>query len=523
MVAQILRLKLVLLANSFRRTPWQVVGLILGLVYGIGTAAFLAATLVALRFFDVEVARPIVIVFGSITLVVFALLPLVLGIDDILDPRRFSLFGISNTTLATSIGIASLLSVPAVVITIIAVGQTATWSRDPASYGLSVVSAVLIVVTCLLSSRISTTLASFLLSSRRSRDISTIAGVALLIAGSPLIAVLASVDWSREGIAVLTSIANVAGWTPLGAAWAAPADAAVGLESDAYAKLAIAVAWVLILFAVWRVLLGALLITPERQAQAKKYLGLGWFDRLPRTPIGAIAARSITYWTRDARYVTSLVIIPLIPAVMIVALHVAGLPLAALALLPVPIMCLFLSWSVHNDVAFDNSAIWLHIASSTTGRDDRWGRLLPALGIGVPLVLVGSVISIAIFGDWTVLPSLIGVSSAILLIGLGLSSVMSARFPYPAVRPGDSPFSQPQAGGSAAGLIQGLSFFGILLLAAPSIAAAVLGFFFGSGWHLASLGLGLGVGIVALAVGVHVGAGVFDRRSSELLAAALKN
>ena len=229
MVAQILRLKLVLLANSFRRTPWQVVGLIFGLIYGIGTAAFLAAMLVALRFFEVEVSRPIVIVFGSVTLVVFALLPLVLGIDDILDPRRFSLFGISNTTLATSIGVASLLSVPAIVITIIAVGQTATWSRDPTSYGLSVVSALLIIVTCLLSSRISTTLANFLLSNRRSRDISTIAGVALLIAGSPLIAVLASVDWSREGISVLTKIADVVGWTPLGAAWSAPADAAVGL------------------------------------------------------------------------------------------------------------------------------------------------------------------------------------------------------------------------------------------------------------------------------------------------------
>ena len=523
MVAQILRLKLALLANSFRRTPWQVVGVVIGLLYGLGTATFLAASLVALRFFEAEVARPIVIVFGALTLVVFALLPLLLGIDDILDPRRFSLFGISNTTLATSIGVASLISVPAVVIAIIAIGQTATWSRGTEPFGLSVVAAVVIVITCLLSARISTTLASFLLSSRRSRDISTIVGIALLIAGSPLIAVLASVDWARQGIATLTSIAEVLSWTPLGAAWAAPADAAVGLEAEAFGKLAISVVWVLVLFAAWRVLLGAVLVTPERQPQAKKYLGLGWFDRMPRTPIGAIAARSLTYWTRDSRYLTSLAIIPIIPAVMMVTLHIAGMPLASLALLPVPVMCLFLSWSVHNDVSFDNTAIWLHIASSTRGRDDRWGRLLPALAVGVPLVLGGSVISVAIFGDWTVLPSLIGVSSAILLIGLGLSSVMSAQFPYPAVRPGDSPFSQPQAGGNAAGLIQGLSFFGILLLAAPSIAAAVLGFFFGVMWHFLSLVLGVVVGVAVLGIGVRVGARAFDRRSSELLAAALKN
>ena len=523
MVAQILRLKLILLANSFRRTPWQVVGLILGLLYGIGTATFISASLIALRYTEVEVAGPIIVVFGSVTLVVFALLPLVLGIDDILDPRRFSLFGISNTTLATSIGIASLLSAPAVVITIIAVAQTATWSATPAASGLSVAAAVLIVITAVLSSRISTTLANFLLSTRRSRDLTTIIVIALGIAGSPLVAVLASVDWARNGIAVLTDIASVLGWTPLGAAWAAPAAAAAGHESDAFAKLAIAIVWVLALFVVWRVLMAAVLTTPPRRPQAKKYLGLGWFDRLPRTPAGVIAARSITYWTRDPRYVTSLAIIPVIPVVMVITFFVAGVPLQTLALLPVPVMCLFLSWSVHNDVSFDNSAIWLHLASSTSGRDDRWGRLLPALLVGVPLVLGGSVISIAIYDDWSVLPSLIGVSFAILLSGLGLSSILSARFAYPAVRPGDSPFSQPQAGGNAAGLIQGLSFFGILLLAAPAVAAAALGFIYGDGWHLAALGIGVGVGVIALVGGVRIGANVYDSRSSELLAAALKN
>jgi ABC-2 type transport system permease protein len=522
-VAQILRLKLLLLVNSFRRTPWQVVGLVFGLVYGLGTAAFLAAMLVALRFFDVEVARGAVTVFGSITVVVFAVLPLVLGIDDILDPRKFTTFGISNTVLAGSIAVASLLSVPAIVISIIAVAQIATWTRGAEPTALSVIAAVVIVLTCLLSARISTTLAAFLLSSRRSRDISTILGLALLVAGSPLIALLASIDWVHDGLAMLTRIADVVGWTPIGAAWAAPADAAAGYESSAVAKLFIAIGWLLVLALVWRMLVGAVLVTPERQAQAKKYVGLGWFDLLPGTPTGAIAARSLTYWARDARYVTSLVVIPLVPAVMVVALTVAGVPLNVLALLPVPIMCLFLSWSIHNDVSFDNSAVWLHLASSTRGRADRLGRLLPVLVIGVALVAIGSVVSVALFGDWSVLPPLIGVSSSILLIGLGLSSVMSARFPYPAVRPGDSPFSQPQAGGSTAGLIQGLSFFGILLLSAPAIVSAVLGLLFGGAWPFVSLVSGVVIGTAALLLGVSIGSRVYDRRGPEILAAALKN
>jgi ABC-2 type transport system permease protein len=522
-VAQILRLKLILVANAFRRTPGQVVGLGLGLLYGLGTAGFIANSLIALGFADVEVSRPAVIVFGSVTLIIFAVLPLVLGVDDVLDPRRFSLFGISNTTLAASIGIASLLSVPAIVIAIIAVAQTATWSRDPDAHALAIAAAVIIVITTVLTARISMSLAGLLLSTRRSRDISTLVGVVLLIALAPVIVVLASVDWAGNGVAVLTAIADVLGWTPLGAAWAAPADAAAGLGSDAVAKLAIAIIWVLVLCVAWRALVAVVLVAPARQPHAKKHLGLGWFDRVPRTPIGAIAARSITYWTRDSRYLSSLAIIPFVPVFMILALSIAGLSLQSLALLPVPVMCLFLSWLVHNDVSFDNSAIWLHLASSTSGRDDRWGRLLPVLGLGVPLVLVGSVISIAFFGDWTVLPSLIGVSSAILLAGLGLSSITSARFAYPAVRPGDSPFTQPQAGGNSAGLVQGLSFFGILLLASPAIAAAVLGFLYGASWHYLALGLGVGVGLIALVGGVRIGAAAYDARSSELLAAALKN
>ena len=523
MVAQILRLKLDLLANSFRSTPWQVVGLVLALLYGIGTAVFVTASLIALRFADIEVSRPVVIVFGSLVLVVFALLPLAAGADDILDPRRFSLYGISNNVLAAGIGVASLLSVPAVVITVIATAQIATWGSDPRAVSFAVLAAVLIIVTCLLSARISTTLATFLLSTRRSRVISAVVGIVMLIALSPFISLLTRVNWEQDGIAVLTRMADVVGWTPFGAVWAAPADAAAGLQSSAIAKLAIAILWVLALFAVWRILLATALVTPGRRVQTKKYLGLGWFDRLPRTPIGAIAARSITYWTRDARYITSLAIIPVIPVLMIVAFMIAGLPLQSLALLPVPVMCLFLSWSVHNDVSFDNTAIWLHLASSTTGRQDRWGRILPVLFLGMPLVLGGSFISAALYGDWMALPSLIGVSAAILLAGLGLSSVMSASFPYPAVRPGDSPFSQPQAGGSSAGLVQGISFFGILLLAGPAIAAAALGFMYGDIWHVVSLGLGVAIGVGSLVLGVRIGAIAYDRHSADLLAAALKN
>ena len=49
MVAQLLRLKLRLLGNIFKRSAWQVVGLSLAIVYALGISALLLLTLVGLR------------------------------------------------------------------------------------------------------------------------------------------------------------------------------------------------------------------------------------------------------------------------------------------------------------------------------------------------------------------------------------------------------------------------------------------------------------------------------------------
>jgi ABC-2 type transport system permease protein len=497
-------------------------GLVLGLLYGFGTAIIVVGGLVALRFFDVDIAASATIVLGSAVLVVFTVLPLVLGIDDTLDPRKFALFGIPNNRLATSLAVASFISVPTIVVAIMAVAQISTWSRGTAPVLLAVLGAVIIVVTCVLSARISTSIAAFLLATRRARDTTGILGLLALVSLSPVIVALVSVDWARDGLDVLARIAAVLGWTPLGAAWAIPADAAAGDFGAAGLKTLVAVGWVVVLAVVWRLLVARMLVTPQRQPAAKKYSGLGWFSVFPATRTGAVAARSVTYWLRDSRYGTSLIVIPFIPLFMVIALVIGAGPVPLIALLPLPVMCLFLSWSIHNDVAFDNTAIWLHMSASTPGRADRVGRLLPALVVGVVVIAAGSVISALVYGDWAVLPTLVGVSTSILFCGLGLSSIMSARFPYPAVRPGDSPFAQPQSG-SPAGLLQAVSFVLILVFSAPALIAGVFGLLDGGIWSYVSLAAGLVIGTAVLVGGVAWGSWIFDRRGPEILAFAMRN
>ena len=523
MVKQLLRLKLRLLGNAFRRSPWQLVGLLIGLVYGLSIAFLVVTSLIGLRLATVSIATTGVTVFGSLLVLGFIVVPLVFGVDDVMDPRKFSLYGLPNNKLATSLVITALIGVPALVVGVIGLAQIVTWSRGPLAVLLAVIGAPAILATCVLSARVFTSIAAFLLSSRRSRDATGLFGLILLIVITPVFLLLLNVNWQRDGLTILGRISNVLEWTPLGAVWAAPADAAAGNPGTAILKELIALAFVALLWAAWRYLVATMLVTQQRASEAKSYRGLGLFRLGSATISGVVAERSFTYWLRDARYQVSLLIIPIIPFFLMIPLIIVGLPGNVLALLPVPVMALFLGWTIHNDVAYDSTAIWLHVAAGIRGRSDRFGRVIPVLAVGVPLIVVASLICAPLYGDESMLPALIGVGLGLLFTGLGLSSVMSARFPYPAVRPGDSPFAAPQAVGSASALIQGFSFLITFVLASPTLYLAYLSLTVPSSWGWGALVVGVGLGGLLLWGGIAWGGHIFDKRSPEILAFSVRN
>ncbi|MBX3088037.1 MAG: ABC transporter permease [Cryobacterium sp.] len=519
MVARFLKLKLRLLGNLFRRSPWQIFGLVVGFSYGVGTAVAAAAGLIALRLAPVELARDVVVSAGSLIVLGFLLVPLVFGADDTLDPRSFSLFGIPTSKLSLGLAAAALIGVPALAITLVAIAQVVTWTRDAGTVLVALISMVLIVATCILGARVTTSIAALLLSSRRAREVTGLTSLLVLSAIAPLVALAVTVDWAKDGLRVLNGLAGVLAFTPLGAVWAAPAAAAGGNAGLAILFLFIAAAFLAVLWFAWSFVVSRMLVTPERVSRERPHAGLGWFGLVPGNQAGAIAARSLSYWGRDARYRASLVIVPVIPAVMMAALYPAGVPFHVLVLLPVPIMCFFIAWStVHNDVAFDNTAIWLHVASNIRGWADRLGRIVPPLLLGIFVIALGTPLTVWGYGSADVAPALIGMSSCVLLVGLGLSSVISAAFPYPAVHPGAGPFAQPQSSAGGASWVQGLSFFAVLGISIPSVWLAVLALQRGGGYSVAALLVGLAIGLAAIIAGVYFGGKVFERRGPELLA-----
>jgi ABC-2 type transport system permease protein len=523
-VAQFLGLKLRIMGNAFRRSPWQVFGLVIGLLYGGFITVVVVGSLVAARAVDdVTATHSVVVVVGSVVVAGGALLPLLCGVDDTLDPREFSLFGIPNRTLATGLLLAGLIGIPSIVLAVCSAATVVTWSQNAGTVLLALVSAAVVVLTCVLASRVTTAIAHSLLSTRRSREAGGVIGILLLVLVAPVLLLLVTVDWNRDGLGTLARFAGWLSWTPLGAAWSAPGLAAQGDWGGALLQLLVAVATLGVLWLVWVALVARVISSPEREARSKAYHGLGWFDRLPGGPTAAIAARSMTYWGRDARYWVSIVLIPVIPVFVIVALALAGLPSHFIALVPLPLVCLFLGWSIHNDLAFDSTAIWLHLVSGTRGIADRAGRMFPPVVVGIPVLVLGSIATTIVFGDWAVLPSVAALSGAILVIGLGLSSISSALFPYPATKPGDSAFTQPQTSGASAALVQSLSFFAILILASPVLVFLVLGLTVNPFWLAIAPVVAVLIGFATLFAGLWLGGRAFDRRGPELMAFANRN
>ncbi|WP_231602096.1 hypothetical protein [Salinibacterium sp. NG253] len=511
------------MANAFRRGP--LVASAMGLVLIYSAVLFVMAILAVadLRNTTPEVAGATLVVFGSAALLGFLVMPLGWNADDALDPRRFSYLPVTRIRLALLLLLAGAASIPTVMLAGLAVAQVIAWSAHPASALIAVLSGLIVLVTAIVGARLASLIAARYLSTRRLREGFGIVAIALVVASLPIAVMLALADYQSQVLPAIRRVAAVMEWTPLGVAFSAPASAAAGDSSDVLGKLAIAVGFLIVLAACWYFLLGYVLSRPERSAVETYRSGLGWFRLMPSTPLGAIAARSLSYWARDARYFVALAAIPIIPIGMVAALLVGGIGADVIAWIPVPVMCLFLGWSAHNDVAHDNTALWTHVSAHTRGSDDRWGRIVPNLLVGIPLAVVGSILTVLIVGNGEALPGLIGLSLCLLFAGLGVSSVSSAAFPYAAPLPGHGAFIQPQALVSNAATVQSFTFAFTVLFGLPVLGVVFFNPFTDLQPQWAAFIVGLAVGLVVLVIGVYWGGRIMVRRGPELLALSSQN
>jgi len=517
-VAHLLRLKLTLLRNGLRRSVWQIVGLVVLSLYVLGGLVAATAGLVALSLAGPELVRTVLVLSGSLLVLGWWFVPLVaFGVDATLDPSRFATFAIPRRSLLTGLAVSGLIGIPGVATTLVVLGAALTWWRSPIALLVSVPLVPVALATCVVGSRAGTTLLAPLMARRRYRELA--AGVMILpfmLLGPIFSAVTTGIAAGKD---VLPGLASVAGWTPMGAVWAVPADAVAGRWGIAAGRVVVALATLAVLVAIWDRALGRALVTPATAGSGRggaRGRGLGAFGWFPATPVGAVAARSLTYWRRDPRYAKALLVVPLIPGVMFFS---SGGRDGGMLLVAGPLVALVLGWSISADVAYDGTAFWTHVATPLEGRADRAGRMIAAALIGVPVVIALVTVSVAVAARWDLLPALLGVSLGLLLTAYGGAVVTSAKVVYPVAKPEENPFTTQQGGSMAAVVSQLLGWGAVIGLSLPEIVLGGVA----AGTHSMLLGVvtlvvGLGCGTVVAVVGIRIGGRALDSGAPDLLA-----
>jgi ABC-2 type transport system permease protein len=514
--AHVLRLRVALLLGALRGDSGHVTRAILGLILLVGATAAGCWALLSLADAASEVVLAITVLGGAAVMLGFALAPLIGAVADPLDPRRFAVLGLSRGRLAAVLAVAGFISVPILTLTAFAVCAAIVWSEHGVPWIAGAVSMFLGVATCVLLARVCMALTTLFLRDRRSRELSGLFILVVLVVVVPVGVFLASLEWGGTVPSQVLEAVSVLDTTPLGAAWAFPGRIALG-DANAGSSLLVAVATLAGLVVLWVWLVRRLLTTTARPISGRDRGGLGWFGVAPGTPGGAISARSLVYWFRDRRYMVNILVIPVAAAITAVPLLIAGVPFEVVALVPVPFAALFLGWLPHNDVAYDSTALWMHVASGVRGWSDRIGRLVPVLLIGLPLLAIAIPFAILLYGRWALLPAMAGVCLSLFLCGLGLSSIASVAAPYAVSRPGESPFQQPQRTGAGGVVTQGLVMLGTIVLSAPALWWAWIALTDDIEAATMALWGGLVMGVAVLLLGIAIGAIVFERRGGRLM------
>ncbi|KHL10777.1 ABC-2 type transport system permease protein [Mumia flava] len=513
MAAVLVRLKLTLLVNGWRRSPWQVVGFALFALWALGIVVLVVAGAVAASFADPGAARTGLVLIGAPAVLGWWIIPVVAqGLDSTLDARRFQPLGLDPRSLVVGLALATLVGVPGATTAASALASALVWWDEPLAALVGLVGGVLGLALCVVGARAVVAVLAPLSERRRFREVVT-ALVVLPLALLPLISPI--LDRGVSG-SLLESTAGVVAWTPAGAPWALGADVAEGLWWSLLGRTAICVVTLLVGLRVWASAMERALVSPPARTAATRTHGYGWFDRLPSSPVGVVAARCLTYWQRDPRYAGSLLYIPFLPIPFLVlggGLHDND------ALLAVgPVVAFALAFAISADLAYDSTAWWLHVASGLAGQADRTGRVVSASLLAAPVVLAFTLASVAVSGRWDLLVAVLGLDLGVMLVTLGTSTVMAVRYLYPVPLPGQSMFATPSGGGSGVIVGQMIGFAASFALSLPAVALFLLAWASGSAAAgLATLVVGVSVGALVLRQALRTSGAHLDRRGPDIL------
>ncbi|MEV6303834.1 ABC transporter permease [Actinoplanes sp. NPDC051861] len=520
------RLKLRITGNGLRGRPARIVMFVLGAVAAGMLAVLGYATFATPGLVDSDRGAAVLFPFGGALLVLgWIFLPLLFfGIDDTFDPAQFALLPLARRTLLAGLTVAALIGIPALATLAATAGMVDSAARlgGPGAALVQFAGIVCGLLLCVALSRSVISAFATALRSRRARDLATILLAVVAASLGPaqllLLGVLNRADWDS-----VAAIAEVVGWTPLGAPYTVGLEVANGRLWAVPLKLLIVLAAAGGLLWWWsRTLERAMAGTAtagSRGGTGTRANGRGPVDQLlfrwsPRSRFGALMARETRYWWRETRRRAAVVtlavagvFLPLSSAFGSENASGAGLAVIVGAIAPI---------GLANQFGYEGSAYATNLATGVPGRLEVHSRAAAHALFTVPLLLLVALVNGFLAGASPAsVPAQLGTLLAVYGVGLALVLPVSVRAAYALPDP-STPFAISSGGGLSKALPALGAMGGAVLGALPVILA---GYLLGPVWLWIGLPVGLAYGTAAYALGARLAGNLLDRRMPELLAA----
>lgn len=534
--------------SALRKSVWQTIGYVIGVLLALGTVVCFAwlgwnlpslvgGMATAFPLDGVWATRLCLVLGGSVVGVFAAVVQLTLvGEGTSISPDRFALYGIPDRELQAGVLLSGLCGVPALTgILSLALMALALRPLGPPVVAVGMVGAVLAVCAWVSISKMLLSLATTLVRSRKGQAAFYLAVVALVMVATQLpgmvmngygrsVSGMADDGTSAMSVvfdpAVLDSAVDICAWTPFGAALQLPFDVASGDWLPALGRCLELGATYVVCFAASTWCLRRIRLVGGGAVASRTAAGLGAFRWMPDSPAGAVAARLVVYWRRDPRYSMSL----LLPVLFLVIFAVQAISTGTPGMIwSAPAVCGWLFSIVEsNNLAYDGRAYAMHVLCGVRGRDDRLGRTLVAFGVAAVGTLLSCAVCMVVNASWSsadglAVASVVSCCSlGLAASGFGLAQVLSCvlMYPVPAI---DKPFSSPQGRALAQGLFPLAHMFGALALMMPTAVVLIVVAVVGSGIWWLPCATALVNGAAVLAVGVVLGGKLLEARGPRII------
>ncbi|HUR48490.1 MAG TPA: hypothetical protein VMY88_03025 [Acidimicrobiales bacterium] len=292
--------------------------------------------------------------------------------------------------------------------------------------------------------------------------------------------------------------------------------------------LAGGVVWIGVMLWLWSLALRRMLVRAvsapaagarDRQVTASRALYWRVVNWLPRTRVGAVAAKELRLTTRDPRQRAALLgsVVGAVPFALM-GLSQPG----PSAVLRVSAVAFFVGATSTNLYGYDGASHWMNVAAGDDARADLRGKCLGRALIGGTLVLLLVALTATLTGYWSLALPAMALGVAGLGLGLGPAAWVSVAYPWPMPPAQKNVFAGANTGqGMQAfvpllilSLVGGLVLFGLgSLMARDSRSAVQL-------LLLSALAVAIGVG--AFAIGMTRAIVRSRDRQPELLLALTK-